>query len=252
MSLKNEIETYNEAIPTDDGEVEIFDKIIFENVIRKREINLILDTVERLKPQKILDFGCGGGWLSKILCQEGYEVVGIDTSEKLVTNAKRINLQSEFMICDCTKLSFKEKSFDMIIGVGILHHLDIHKTLVECHRILNENGHILFMEPNSLNPLMEVGRRLIPSSIHTDDEKAISFKTIDKELKKVGFDSEFVKYLFPYSFCISYFLYKIESHRMFRFSQKISSFIEHSELIFEKMPLINKMGGVIVFTGRRK
>ena len=252
MSLKNEIETYNEASPTDEGEVEIFDRIIFTNVIRKREINLIVDTVERLKPKRILDFGCGGGWLSKILHQEGYEVVGIDTSETLVTNAKRINLQSEFVVGDCTELSFKEKSFDMIIGVGILHHLEIHKTLVECHRILNENGHILFMEPNSLNPFMEVGRRLLPSSIHTAEEKAISFKTIKKQFEVVGFDTDSIEYLFPYSFCLSYFLAKIESNHMYGFSQKISSFVEHSELIYEKIPLINKMGAVIMFTGRRE
>lgn len=252
MSLKNEIETYNEASPTDEGEVEIFDKIIFETVIRKREINLILDTVERLKPKRILDFGCGGGWLSKILCKEGYDVVGIDASETLARNAKRINLRSEFMVCDCTELSFKENTFDMIIGVGILHHLNIHKTLVECHRILNKNGHILFMEPNSLNPLMEMGRRLLPSSIHTDDEKAMSFKTIEKQFKVVGFNSDSVKYFFPYSFCLSYFLAKIESDRMSRFSQKISSFVKHSELIFEKIPLISKMGAVIMFTGRRE
>lgn len=251
MSLRNQIETYNAASPTDSGEVEIFDKIIFPEVIRKREIEIILALVEKLNPQTILDFGCGGGWLSKILASRGSKVIGIDISKPLLLNAKKITPHSEFILGDCTRLPFKEKTFDLIAGIAILHHLNINKALFACYRVLKVFGFALFMDPNVLNPLMAIGRRIFPSEIHTKDEKPIGFEYLHKELTDIGFELESVKYIFPFSFCISYLLAKIKSDLMLRFAQIISPLIKYSEIILEKIPLLKKMSGVIAVIAKR-
>ena len=41
-------------------------------------------------PGRIVEFGCGTGWLSLILAERGYEVVGIDTSKE---GQRRIKLR---------------------------------------------------------------------------------------------------------------------------------------------------------------
>lgn len=251
MSLKSQIEVYSAVSPTDHGEIEIFDKIIFPNVIRKREIDIIMALVEKINPEIVLDFGCGGGWLSKILSSRGLKVVGIDISKSLLLNAKRINPHSDFILGDCTRLPFKEKMFDLITGIAILHHLDINKALIACYRVLKDYGCTLFMDPNILNPLMAIGRRIFPSEIHTKDEFPISFENLRKELVSIGFELEAVKYIFPFSFSISYLLGKIRSVSKIRIAQIIAPLIKYSEILFEKIPLLKKIGGVLVIIAKR-
>jgi len=46
-----------------------------------------LEAVLRLRPQRVLDVGCGEGWLAHALAAEGVDVVGFDASEALVRAA---------------------------------------------------------------------------------------------------------------------------------------------------------------------
>ena len=57
MSIENEIAVYDNAHPNDSGEMEIFDRAIFQTVIRDREIQMILSDLGKRKPKKILELG---------------------------------------------------------------------------------------------------------------------------------------------------------------------------------------------------
>lgn len=251
MSLTNEIETYEKAKPTDYGEVEIFDAIIFHNIIRKKELMTIFYLLNKVNPKLILDYGCGAGWLSKILISHNYNVLGVDISKGLIGNSKRINSENEFLVGDCVNLPFKEGKFDLIIGMGILHHLDCKRALLECHRILKTGGYILFMEPNLLNPPMYIGRKLFPSEIHTVDEKAINPRYLKTECMNCGYAVESIDYLFPFSFCISYLFAKFNSNLTKSIANKSLNAIRLFESLLEKMPVMNMMGGVIIITAKK-
>ena len=47
---------------------------------------------------------------------------------------------------------FSAGTFDAILGVSILHHLNWHTALANCFQLLKPNGIIRFSEPNLLNP----------------------------------------------------------------------------------------------------
>ena len=253
MSVENEIAVYDNAHPNDSGEMEIFDRAIFQTVIRDREIQMILSDLGKRKPKKILELGCGGGWLSKILTEKGYNVVGIDISRSLVSNAKKINLDSntEYIAGDCAHLPFKEETFDYIIGIAILHHLSIPDTLVECARVLTPRGSLLFMEPNALNPLMALGRKLFPSDIHTEDEQPILFRNLPDIFISNGFSINAPYYAFPYSLCLSYSIAKIKLGMIENIAQMACPFIRFSEMLFEKVPILNRLGGVVVVSAAK-
>lgn len=48
----------------------------------------ILEAVLRCKPRRVLDVGCGEGWLARALTNRGVEVLGIDSSRALVDRAR--------------------------------------------------------------------------------------------------------------------------------------------------------------------
>ena len=61
--------------------------------------------------------------------------------------------------CESTKLNSNE--YDLIYGAGILHHLDLKKSLNELNRLIGKNGTIIFIEPLGTNPIINLYRKLI-------------------------------------------------------------------------------------------
>ena len=53
----------------------------------------------------------------------------------------------EFMIMDANNLAFDDRTFDMVFGGAILHHLNYFKAIAEIHRVLKKGGQIMFHEP---------------------------------------------------------------------------------------------------------
>lgn len=49
----------------------------------------IVRTVLERRPRRVLDLGCGEGWLARALAEQGIGVVGIDVSPELVDAARR-------------------------------------------------------------------------------------------------------------------------------------------------------------------
>ncbi len=251
MTLRNEIEVYDRAkVSNQTGEMEAWDDIIFPGVIRKREIEIILKVINDAKPKLILDFGCGGGWLSCILASHGYRVVGVDASSSLISNAISSVKSGQFVIGDCMALPFKNGCFDFVIGIAILHHLDIAKSLAECHRVACDGATLMFIEPNSKNPFATLGRKMVKLDICTEGEKPISPHVL-KEALSCNNHPVKLNYLFPFSFGLAFLLGKIR-WRGKRIVILLKPFIIIIETLWEKIPLINQLCWTIVATKRIK
>jgi ubiquinone/menaquinone biosynthesis C-methylase UbiE len=92
---------------------------------------------------KILDLGCAQGRDTKYFLDKGYEVIGVDLSEKLIENAIQKYPKAKFEIMDIRDLKFPENSFDAIWANAILVHIpkkEIHKTLQGIKRIMKNDG----------------------------------------------------------------------------------------------------------------
>lgn len=50
----------------------------------------LLETITPRGPGRVLDVGCGEGWLARALGPRGFDVVGIDGSEALIRSAERL------------------------------------------------------------------------------------------------------------------------------------------------------------------
>jgi 2-polyprenyl-3-methyl-5-hydroxy-6-metoxy-1,4-benzoquinol methylase len=49
----------------------------------------IIDAVTSLNPRRVLDLGCGEGWLTRELCSRGVDAIGVDASEPLIEAANQ-------------------------------------------------------------------------------------------------------------------------------------------------------------------
>jgi ubiquinone/menaquinone biosynthesis C-methylase UbiE len=104
---------------------------------------------------RILDAGCGTGYLARKLANQGAAVTGIDISEKMIEiawdratkNAKSI----DFRVDSCVRLgSLESESFDMIISNYVLMDVpDLENTIRAFNRVLKANGNavLVFSHP---------------------------------------------------------------------------------------------------------
>jgi SAM-dependent methyltransferase len=70
---------------------------------------------------------------------------------------------------DAHRLDFPDASFDLIVGYGILHHLDPRIAFQEIYRVLKPQGRVLLQEPLADNPLLKLFRKSTPHA-RTEDE----------------------------------------------------------------------------------
>ena len=249
MSLRDEIETYGRVkVSTDTCEIETWDTIIFPKVIRKRETELIISQVEKVKPKRILDFGCGPGWLSKLFSSIGYSVVGIDASSSLIRSASKSSSElSRFIVGDCTTLPFKDNAFDFIIGISIFHHLEAEAAFHECHRVSTDSATLFLMEPNKLNPLAALGRKI--TNVQTESEKPFYPRRLVNTIAKTGWTIREIRYLFPYSFGLSY-ISKLVGNK--QAVNNLCTPIELSERLLERVPCLNQLCWTIVIRATKQ
>ena len=249
MGIKDEIQAYaNAVVSLDTGEIELWDHIIFPNVIRKRELKLIFDVLQRNRPRTVLDFGCGAGWLSKILLSKGYDITGIDASASLIGSAVKSCGEGRFVVGDGMDMPFADGAFDCVIGIAILHHLEADRALAECRRVTSPGGILILMEPNKFNPSAALARQFI--NLRTKDEDPFYPGRLKRALDLARWESLQFSYLFPYSFSLSY-LFKISRLERWKGLKVVCPMVETTEKIIERVPLLNRLSYLIFAVARK-
>lgn len=109
---------------------------------------------EVLKPigvEKVLDFGCGIGYHSLDFSDSDY--LGIEPLSSCVVKANKMYKakNSNFIVGDhLTLSSIADSSFDVVIAIGVLHHIDdeiFFQFVKEAHRILKPGGRLTTFDP---------------------------------------------------------------------------------------------------------
>ena len=112
----------------------------------------ILELVEKFVPEKgskVLDIGCGPGFLAIDLGRKGYVGIGMDISEKMLSIANKQVSESDikgwnFLLGDAERTNLEDASFDCAIASGVIEYMaeDV-KMLKEMNRILKPDGHLI-------------------------------------------------------------------------------------------------------------
>ena len=102
---------------------------------------------------RILDIGAGPGFLSVILCEQGYQVTAADYAETMLEEAKQNAGTLAEKICfrreDAMNLSFPKATFDVVLSRNLTWNLpDPQKAYKEWLRVLKHNGLLLIFDAN--------------------------------------------------------------------------------------------------------
>ncbi|MBC8043832.1 MAG: class I SAM-dependent methyltransferase [Rhizobacter sp.] len=162
-----------------------------------------------LAGKKVLDYGCGSGeWTMQFLERGADNVVSIDLSDYLVEQlrdafkASGYDHRATAMTMNAEHLTFSDNTFDVVLGSGILHHLNLDAALLEVRRVLREGGKAVFMEPLGVNPLLNLYRNRTPH-LRSPDERPLTsadIATIEKYFRITARKSFFLTSMAAYLF----------------------------------------------------
>ena len=118
--------------------------------IQKKKIEIVLDFLETREGSRLLDLGCGDGFISAVLAKKmGAKAYGVDISKKAVKKAKEGGVIAKTLNLDKEELPFDKESFDVVFCGDLLEHLyDTEKLLENINRVLKPNGYLVISVPN--------------------------------------------------------------------------------------------------------
>jgi 2-polyprenyl-3-methyl-5-hydroxy-6-metoxy-1,4-benzoquinol methylase len=128
-------------------------KIIRERLDRYRTDltdQAVLDAIGPADGLSILDAGCGEGYLSRKLAQDGARVVGVDACADLVQaaqeTAERSGLLIDYRISSVNKLQLASEHFDVVVSNHLLNDLpEITDAIGEFARVTRIGGRLVIL-----------------------------------------------------------------------------------------------------------
>jgi SAM-dependent methyltransferase len=170
-------------------------KLVHKSLKKKEKINLIRKHLYIEPHEKLLDLGCAQGILSYFLRKKGGFWISADQDFINVKSSKEI-LKKNLIQVGPGILPFKDRSFDKVVCLDYLEHLEDDQLCVEeIHRVLKKGGEFIAATPrtgkifilNYLRPLL--GMKL---EFYGHKREGYSLKQLKNLLRKA--DLHFVKH----------------------------------------------------------
>ena len=106
----------------------------------------IIDAVASVSPRRVLDVGCGEGWLARALHDRGMGVVGVDAVPELIATARSLG-GGEFHVQDYASLARQELgygAFDATVcNFSLLGNESVALLIAALPRYLRESGSLI-------------------------------------------------------------------------------------------------------------
>jgi ubiquinone/menaquinone biosynthesis C-methylase UbiE len=103
--------------------------------------------------KRILDIGCGPGFITGLLEKRFNTSIGIDLDSKMLKKARRFSKKAFFVRGDMAQLPFRQDSFETVVSLGAVHCVDYTRLVEEIYRILAPSGEVHILIDNTIIPL---------------------------------------------------------------------------------------------------
>lgn len=154
----------------------------------------LLELLNPKEDERILDLGCGSGQLTDKINNLAKEVIGIDKSPSMISDAQSKFEGISFHVADAEDFHFEQK-FDAIFSNATLHWVsDYEKAIASMYNNLKPNGRIVleFGGKNNIENLFQALRTSFINRGHIEQAPVNfwyypSIGEYASELEKVGF-----------------------------------------------------------------
>lgn len=121
---------------------------------------LFLDYLDAAPGRRLLDVGCGTGYLLRAAEERGIETYGVDLSREGVKIARSVTPRSKIHVGRGEHLEFPDRFFDYVTCIGALEHfLDMGRGLQEMRRVASDDALFCIVVPNRNHLFWKIGRR---------------------------------------------------------------------------------------------
>lgn len=141
-------------------------------------------------PGRVVEFGCGTGWLGQLFAQRGYEVIGIDISPEAIALAEQLKADrgltnATYRVADYEEVKIDPPA-DYVLFHDALHHAESEvAALRAAYNALKPGGMVLCIEPGEGHSQSQSSRRAVEEfGVH---EKDMPPRTILRHARTAGF-----------------------------------------------------------------
>ena len=137
-----------------DRRASTFDDAIGHGLASEEQRQAWLDLLSRLAgraPRRVLDVGCGTGFLALRFAELGHAVTGIDLSPQMIDRARRkaeqAGQQIDFRVGDAAALDCPDEAFDLVVARHVIWNLpNPQRGVGEWLRVLGPEGRLALIE----------------------------------------------------------------------------------------------------------
>lgn len=171
---------------------------LMQNIVPAR-MRHFSKVVGRWSGHRVLELGCGGGFMAEALARAGAETIGIDPSGRAVEAAREharvANLEIDYRVGAGERIPLPDGAVDCVVCVDVLEHVDsVDAVLSEITRVLKPGGLFLFDTINrtvvAKIVVVDLGESvlgLLPRGTH-DPAKFITPAELSRKLEGRGYE----------------------------------------------------------------
>ncbi len=129
----------------------------------------------RPPPARVVEFGCGTGWLSLMFAETGYEVIGVDIAPEAIALAEQERQRRHVPHASFQVADFEDVAINLpthyVIFYDALHHAESAEEAVRAgYRTLSSGGVMMCFEPGEGHSGTAESRRAVEEfGVHEND-----------------------------------------------------------------------------------
>lgn len=137
----------NEVINYNSGNLKKYSSKFFPKKLLINQFNekllekIYLFSYNSPPPIRILDAGCGEGFITKLIKDKirHAEIIGVDESIRALNEARLRNPNIKFLLSDISEMKFTNNAFDIVVCCEVLEHLkNPESAIIELKRVASK------------------------------------------------------------------------------------------------------------------
>lgn len=161
-------------------------------IARQARLRRTVDSAGHGSCADLLEVGCGAGFAADYLRGRYASYTGIDHSDELIAFASRLEMGPEVVFQSADFYQWQpDKTYDVIIAIGVLHHMpDISRAVSTMYDMLTPGGHLVVNEPQPANIVFHGLRKLraMVDASYSSEQQELEESTLVGYFDQAGFE----------------------------------------------------------------